>query len=136
MNYEHLYTEDEIIKLGDALKSLKGMILLDDNGEFFILKDYDIKSMTYTEGGWFWTEKKEKQAFYIDFVTLEGDETYKHQDDKMCSTRGVINLTRYHANYTALQAKLTKFTLKNGLSLKFGELTVSKTNKSSNFRRR
>lgn len=135
MNYEHLYTEDEIIEIGDHLKSLKDMILLDDNNEFFVLKDYDIKSMTYTEGGWF-TKKTEQQAFYIDFVTLEGDKTYKHQDDKMCSAQGVANLLRYKGNFDILNSKLINFTLKNEITLKYGELTISKPNKSSNFKRR
>jgi hypothetical protein len=135
MNYEHLYTEEEIITIGEFLKSLKGKILLDDQNEFFVLKDYDIKSMTYTDGGWF-KKKINMEAFYIDFVTLEGDKEYIHQDDSMCSAHGVRNLMRYHLNFNLLESKLMKFTLKNGITLKYGELTVSKTNKSSNFKRR
>jgi len=38
LNEDSIYTEDEIIIIGDHLKSLKGMILLDNNGDFFVLK--------------------------------------------------------------------------------------------------
>jgi hypothetical protein len=125
MNKEY-YTEDEIIKIGDHLKNLKGMILLDADDEFFILKDYDIKSEEIELFNWFKTNLHVQQ-FYIDTITITGDgDDYVHQDDDMCTLEGVTTLMEFHANYTALQTKLVKFTLKNGIQLNFGELTVYK----------
>ena len=134
MNVEHLFTEDEIIVIGEDLKNLKGMILLDDHNELFVLKDYNIKSFTITDGGWF-KKKTEEQTFYIDFITLTGDEDHIHQDDDMCSRRGVRTLLEYRVNFSKLEKNLIKFTLKNSITLKYGELSVT-TNKSSNFKRR
>jgi hypothetical protein len=135
MNVEHLFTEDEIIIVGEDLKNLKGKILLDDHNEFFVLKDYNIKSFTITDGGWF-KKKTEEQAFYIDFITLTGvDEDITHKDNDMCSLRGVRTLLEYRVNFSKLEKNLIKFTLKNSITLKYGELSVT-TNKSSNFKRR
>jgi hypothetical protein len=132
---EYLYTEDQIVKVGDTLKGLKGKILLDDRNEFYVLKDYDIKAVSTLNWDGFFKPKKPVQMFFIDFIILSGEEDHKHSNDTMCTMTVLTTLQRYHANYTALQAKLIKFTLKNNIILKFGELTVS-TNKSSNFKRR
>jgi hypothetical protein len=102
------------------------MILLDADDEFFILKDYDIKSEEIELFNWFKTNLHVQQ-FYIDTITITGDgDDYVHQDDDMCTLEGVTTLMEFHANYTALQTKLVKFTLKNGIQLNFGELTVYK----------
>lgn len=136
MNVEHLYTEDEIILIGDHLKNLKGKILMDDHKQFFILKDFDIKSVTVEEFRLFKPNVK-VQKFYIDSMTLSsGDEEYIHQDDIMCSVHGIKTLMDYQVNYSALEKNLINFTLKNKITLKYGDLIVSKPNKSSDFKRR
>ncbi len=81
------------------------------------------------------TKDKEVHAFYIDFVTIEGEESYTHQDDNMCTADGVKSLLRCHKNYLKLEKKLNSFTLKNKLILTYGGLFVS-SNKSSNLKRR
>jgi len=135
MNLANLFTEDEIIIIGDQLKTLKDKILMDDNKQFFKLKEFDIKSTSYKEWNIF-KPNEEVTVFYIDFITLTGaEEDYKHQDDDMCSHRGMTTLLRYYANYAALEKNLNEFTLKNGIQLNFGQLKVT-TNKSSNFKRR
>ena len=136
MNVEHLFTEDEIIIVGEDLKNLKGKTLMDNNNQFFTLKDYDIKSTSYKEWNIF-KPNTEVTVFYIDFITLIGaEEDYVHQGDDMCSHRGVRTLLEYRVNFRTLEKNLNKFTLKNGIQMNFGQLTVSSTNKSSNFKRR
>lgn len=121
MNVEHLYTEDEIIQIGDHLKNLKGKILMDNHNNFFKLKDFDIKSIT-TEELRLFKPNVEVQHFYIDSITLTGgDEEYVHQDDNMCSIHGVKTLMNYQVNYSSLEKNLIKFTLKNEIILKYGE---------------
>ena len=135
MNVEHLFTEDEIIIVGENLKTLKGKILMDNHNEFFVLKDYDIKSTSYKEWNIF-KPNKEVTLFYIDFITLtSAEEDIIHRDDDICSHRGLSTLSEYQVNFSRLEKNLIKFTLKNSITLKYGELTVS-TNKSSNFKRR
>ena len=135
MNVEHLFTEDEIIIVGENLKTLKGKILMDNHNEFFVLKDYDIKSTSYKEWNIF-KPNKEVTLFYIDFITLTGaDDDHTHKNDDMCSRIGVRTLLEYLVKFRTLEKTLNKFTLKNSITLKYGELTVS-TNKSSNFKRR
>lgn len=136
MNKEDLYTEDEIILIDDLLKNLKDKILMDDHQEFFILKDFNIKSITTKEFRLF-KPNVEVQQFYINTITIgNGAKDYVHQDDAMCTTYGINSLMNYRLNYFTLEKNLIKFTLNNGISLKFGGLTVSKPNDSSNFKRR
>ena len=135
MNLANLFTEDEIIIVGEDLKNLKGKTLMDNNNQFFTLKDYDIKSTSYKEWNIF-KPNEEVTVFYIDFITLTGaEEDYVHKDDDMCSHRGVRTLLEYRVNFRTLEKNLNKFTLKNGIQMNFGQLTVT-ANKSSNFKRR
>ena len=135
MNLANLFTEDEIIIIGDQLKTLKDKILMDDNKQFFKLKEFDIKSTSYKEWNIF-KPNEEVTVFYIDFITLTGaEEDYVHQDDDMCSHRGMSTLLRYHKNYTVLEKNLNAFALKNGMLMNFGKLIVT-SNRSSNFKKR
>jgi len=125
MNREY-YTEDEIVTMGNHLRNLKGMILLDAHDEFFILKDYEIKS-EIREVYRMFKPNLEVNEFYIDSITITGDgDDYVHEDgDEMCTLDGVKTLMEFHRNYTALQTKLIKFTLKNGIQLNFGKLNIT-----------
>ena len=77
MNREY-YTEDEIVTMGNHLRNLKGMILLDAHDEFFILKDYEIKS-EIREVYRMFKPNLEVNEFYIDSITITGDgDDYVH----------------------------------------------------------
>lgn len=135
-NNEILYTEDEIISIGDDLNILKGSILLDTHGEFFILKDFEIEGADAMIWNGLFKSKKTVRKFLIKNIVLSGDDgDYVHEDDSMCSALGVKTLIEFHDRYTKLQVKLNTFTTKQGIQLNFGKLTAS-PNKSSNFRRR
>lgn len=135
-NNEIVYTEDEIILIGDDLKSLKGNILLDNHGDFFILKDFDIEGEDSLIWNGLFKPKKAVRMFLIKNIVLSGDDgEYTHLNDQMCSALGVKTLLQYRDNYIALQTKLNKFTVNNVITLNFGKLAVT-PNKSSNFKRR
>ena len=117
-----LFTEDDIIMVGDHLKRLKGMILQDDNDEFFVLKDYSIEGISEYPFNWF-KKRKEVRMFYIDSMTLETAEgEYVHSDDNMCSIDGLNMLMESQVRYSKLEKNLIKFTLKTGITLNFGKL--------------
>jgi len=113
----YLYSEDRILKLKNVLNSLKGMILMDDNDELFLFKDFYIESVTTTKG---FFKKREVTEFYVKWITItDGTNEYFHDEDDMCSAYGIRILLGYHKNWTALQAKLVKFTVATGMPLNF-----------------
>lgn len=116
-----IYTEDDIVELTNHLKNLKGKILMDNNGDFFTLKSYDIQGVDHLEWNGFFRPKKKTRMFLIHNIVLAGDDgDHIYEDDQMCSAHGVKSLMQYHLNYTALQSKLIKFTTKHDLHLNFG----------------
>lgn len=118
---EDLYTEDDIIELDDYLKGLVGKILLDENGEFFTLKSFDIQGKDVEEFKLF-SKNSTNRMFYINQLIIEGDDkTYIHKNDEMCSIAGIKSLKDYELNYSRLQLNLIKFTLRNDITLKFGK---------------
>ena len=129
MDYE-LYTEDEIIEIGDHLKALKDKTIIDINDDFFTLKDYDIKSTETDVFNWF-GKNEIVNMFYIDFITLSnGDEDFVHNADnkQMCSAIGVDLLVKYRERFINLRSNYL-------LHHKSPVMTAS-PNKSSNFKRR
>lgn len=117
----YLYSEDKILQLRDALNSLKGMILMDDNDELFLFKDFYIESVTTTKGLF---KKREVTEFYVKWITItDGNEEYYHDQDDVCSEYGIRILWGYHKNWTAMQAKLIKFAAATGMPLNFSMMT-------------
>jgi len=122
-NIKSYYSEDTILHLKDKLNSIKGMILMDDHNEFFILKDFFIESVTHTKGLF---KKREVTEFYIKRIELtSGDNEFVHTDDIMCTWHGVLDLMRYHERWTALQSKLIKFSTATGMPLNFSGVSKS-----------
>ena len=111
------YNENDIIDIRNTLNFLKGKILMDNNGDLFILNDYYIESVTRTKGIF---KKREVTEFLIKRIEFtSGTKDYVHEDDMMCSSTGVGYLMDWHSNWTALQAKLIRFSIDTGMPLNF-----------------
>jgi len=128
---DNLYSEDDIIEITKHLKELVGKILMDDNGEFFTLKSFDIQGTDVEEFNLF-KPNTTGRMFFINELVLEGAEgSYTHNNHHtyildgslICTLDGVHSLLGYHLNYIKLQRSLIKFTSKTGIELKFGKLS-------------
>jgi len=105
---ERLYSEEEIVVIGDQLNSLIGKILLDDHQDIFSIKSFNIISVT-VESIRLFHSNTETQQFYIEYITITDSDgnNYTHRDD-MCSIDGVTTLIDYNTNYKNLYTKLNK----------------------------
>lgn len=105
---EKLYTEEEIVDIADELNGLKEKVLLDNNQDIFLIKNFYIKAVT-VELFRLFEPNIEQQQFYIEYINIidsEGNE-YTHRDD-MCSMEGVASLIEYNDNYNVLHNKLNR----------------------------
>ncbi len=107
-----LYTEDEIILIGESLKELKGKAILDYNLDFFKLIDYDIKSMEVEMFNWF-GKNLVVNMFYIETMTLtNGEEEFNYsseKDDGMCTALGVDSMMEYRERFIKQQKNYLAF---------------------------
>ena len=106
-----LYTEDDIIEIGDQLKALKGKTIIDFHNDFFRVTDYDIKSIEMPVFNWF-SKNGTANMFYIDFITLSnGDEDFTHdaEDTYMCSAEGVSILMEHREKFINLRSNYLSF---------------------------
>jgi hypothetical protein len=118
---KYYYSEDIIISLRDKLNSVKGLILMDDDNELMILKDFYIESVTTTKGLF---KKREVTEFYIKRLEFSsGKNAWTHEDDGMCTWYGVDKILMAHLRWTDLQKKLIKFSLDTGMPLNFSGIS-------------
>ena len=118
MNYNiELYSENTIIDLRNHMDNLRGMILMDENDELFIFKDYYISSFSHIKGLF---KKKEVNEFYIKWVKIisNGEEIVR-DDSMICSLNGIMTLMNYHDRWIKHQSKLVRFSLTTGTPLNF-----------------
>ena len=115
-----LYTEDTILKLKEKLNYVKGLILMDDDGDLMILKDFYIESETSTKG---FLYKKEVTEFYIKRLEFSsGKKEWTHEEDEMCTWYGVDKILTAHEKWTRIQSKLIKFSADTGMPLNFSSM--------------
>ncbi len=105
-----LYTEDEIIDIGESLKELKDKTIIDYNLDFFKLIDYDIKSMEVEMFNLF-GKNPVVNMFYIDTMKLTNgkEEFIYNSDDIMCTEESVMSLLDYRYNFIVIKDNYEAF---------------------------
>lgn len=113
------HNENDIIDLVNIMDDLKGEIIMDRSGRFFIFKDYYIGSVTRKVGIF---SKRERTEFYIQRIEIESgldDEIFTHQKDMMCTANGVHQLMEFHKKWLRLRNDLNQLSTLKGIPLNF-----------------
>lgn len=110
INYSdiELYDEDEAVNLQLKLEDLKNKVIVDNDNNFYVFKDFYFESVTYLTGVF---KKKEVTKFYIKWMeidSIKSGETIIHEKNHLCCIDGVRLLHEYYKNWWELQLNLNK----------------------------
>lgn len=119
-----LYNKETILQISEHLNDLKDKFLIDNYDEYYIFKDFEIKSITHKVGFIF---KKISTDYYINYINIVNGvtgEVVNNKNSILCSIEGVNTLLNYRNNWINFEKKMIQLSYYSKVPLNFTSMNL------------